>query len=180
MNTIKARADIEDAIKMGEIRAIEMVHRYSQELSVVTRDQLSSKDMGTLLTQIIQKLLLPRCAPKGGHAHTACLSIHCGHFINNFWRLVKDDPPPVPQAVWNEIRPAVPHFLKALQTAAKRHSSYQGDMLLTTTVDATLELVKGLIDYDPRAMDALPRNIVHLLWEKYLVPPVITGELNEW
>lgn len=182
MNTVIARQNIKLALSaaqkssQGQIHAIETVRGFSQDLGGVQRDELSSKDIGTLFLNIIRDLLLPACKVKGKEASTACLTVCCADFINNFWNLMRESPDTMRRRVWNEIGPAMPYFVRALDTAAKRQLSFAAD-IPQTAVDATLELLNSLVHYDHHAMDNMQPDAVKILWKMYLVPPVITGEL---
>ena len=183
MNTVIAKQNIKLALSaakkstQGQKHAIETVRGFSQDLGGVQRDQLSSKDIGTLFLNIIMDLLLPACMVKGKEAWTACLTVCCADFINNFWKLMRESPDKKRRKVWEKIGPAMPYFVRALDTAAKRQLSFAADMLQTTAVDATLELLNSLIHYDHHAMDNIQPDAVKILWKMYLVPPVVTGEL---
>lgn len=183
MNAVIARDNIKLALsnaqtsRQGLIHAIETVRGFSHDLGGVQRDQLSAKDVGTLFINIIKDSLLPACEVKPKGALAACLTVHCAHFINNFWDLLRHHPDRMRRKIWKQIGPTMPYFVRALDTIAKRQISFQADLLQTASVDTALELLSNLIHYDKHAMDNLPRDAVEILWKMYLVPPVITGEL---
>lgn len=183
MNTGIAKRNIKQALSasqkstQGQIHAIKIVRGFSQDLGGVQRDQLSSKDIRTLFVHIIKDLLLPACKVEGKKASTACLTVCCADFINKFWNLMRESPDGQRRKVWNETGLAMPYFVRALDTVAKRQLSFEADILQTTTVDATLELLNSLMHYDHDAMDNIQPGDVKILWKMYLVPPVITGEL---
>lgn len=184
MDTAKALDAIEEAIKEGPLCACEAVHRQSQVLRDVQRDDLIELDIGTLYLDVIKGQLLPACRLKRGEASAACLTVHCAHFINIFWDLMGDDPDKFRRAIWKELIQVIYYFVRALDTVARRQLSFEARILPTGTVDASLKLVNSLIDYDRRAMDHMIVDetligALQVFWKMYLVPPVITGELPD-
>lgn len=176
MNTVHVRDQIRLALQTGGLFATETVQGFSEELGNLSRDEVSDKDIGTLFVEVIRDALLPACKVKEGGAAAACFTVHCAHFINNFWRLVRDDDDAKRRTIWNYISSAIPYFVGALDKVARRMRSLEATILKSSVVDSALELINNLIHYDHRAMDHMAPKNVQVLWRMYLVPLEITGE----